>query len=105
MSIRSTGRRLIVRQTFDPGWRAEIDGRPCRVDAHLGAFLAVTVPRGRHRVEFLYDPIEVRIGFIVSSIAALGGVFALTDFGPFRFTRIVLRRLGRTQAIGLESNS
>ncbi len=38
-------------------------------------------------------------------IAALGAVFALTGFGPFRFTRIVAPRLGRTQALGLESDS
>ena len=42
---------------------------------------------------------------LTPAIAALIAVFALTDFGPFRFTRIVLRLLGRTQALGLESDS
>ena len=97
--------RLIARETFDPGWRAEIDGRPAPVEPHLGTFLALRVPAGSHQVEFVYDPFEVRAALIASAIAAFGAVFALTDFGPFRFTRIVLRRLGRTQAIGLESDS
>ena len=97
--------RVIVRQTFDPGWRAEVDGRPAEVAPHLGTFLESLVPAGSHRVTFIYDPVEVRLALIASSIAVMVAVFALTDFGPFRFTRIVVRRLGRTQAIGLESES
>jgi hypothetical protein len=96
--------RLIIRQTFDRGWRAEIDERSVEIEPHLGAFLAARVEPGKHRLAFIYDAVEVRVAWIVSSIAVLAAVFALTDLGPFRFTRIVLRRLGRTQAIGLESD-
>jgi hypothetical protein len=56
-------------------------------------------------VEFVYDPIEVRYSLMASLIAGLIAVFTLTDFGIFRFTRIVGTWLGRTQAVGLESNS
>jgi hypothetical protein len=105
VSVDSQGdSRVIVRQTFDPGWRAEVDGRPAEVGAHLDTFLSVEVPSGLHQVTFVYDPIEVRAGVLASSFAVLAAVFALTDFAIFRFTRIVLRRLGRTQALGLESD-
>jgi len=97
--------RVIVRQTFDPGWRGEVDGRPVEVEPYLGTFLSLRFPAQSHQVTFKYDPLEVRFALIVSSIAALVAVFTLTDFGIFRFTRIVLRRLGRTQALGLESIS
>ena len=41
--------RIVVRETFDPGWRAEVDGAAAAVEPHRGAFLAVPVPAGRHR--------------------------------------------------------
>ena len=97
--------KLIVRETFDPGWRAEVDGVPAGLEPHLKTFLALGVPPGPHRVALVYDPIEVRAALIASSIAAFGALFALTNFGTFRFTRIVLWLLGRTQALGLESDS
>jgi hypothetical protein len=96
---------LIFRETFDPGWYASIDDQPVTVQVHDGTFLAVRVPPGEHRVVFNYDPIEVRIGLIGSVIGAFLTVFGLTGFAIFRFTRIVLQRLGRTQALGLESDS
>jgi hypothetical protein len=96
---------LVVRQTFDPGWRAEVDGRPEPVAIHLGTFLSLSVPKGRHQVKLIYDPHEIRIASWLSVIAGSAVVFTLTGFGPFRFTRIVLTRLGRTQATGLESDS
>ena len=98
------GARLIVRQTFDPGWRGEVDGKPAPVVPHRDAFLSLAVPEGNHGVALVYDPIEVRIGLRTASVSALIVVFALTGFGPFRFTRSVFTRLGRTQALGLESN-
>ena len=97
--------RLVVRETFDPGWRAEIDGVPTPIGTHRGTFLALRVPPGHHGVCLVYDPPEFRIALMASSIAVLIAGFALTDFGLFRFTRIVVPRLGRTQAVGLESKT
>ncbi len=97
--------RLIVRETFDPGWVAEVDGLPVAVKAFRGAFLAVEVGPGRHRVELKYDPTEVRAAWIITSFAAIALVFALTGSLEFRSTRSVVPRLGRTQAFGLESDS
>ncbi len=99
------GTLLVARQTFDPGWRAEVDGRAATIVPHRDTFLSVRVPSGGHQITLTYDPIEVRLSAIASAIAVLGAVFALTGFGPFRFTRIVLTRLGRTRATGLESDS
>ena len=97
--------RLIVRETFDPGWRAEVDGIEIPIVPHLGAFLMVQLPAGARRVALYYDPVEVRVAIATSAIAAIAVAFALTGIGPFRSTRIVVPRLGRTQAIGLESDS
>jgi hypothetical protein len=96
--------QVIVRQTFDPGWRAELDGVAISVAPYRGAFLAVPVSAGRHELLLRYDPPEVRVAG-AASISALAAVFALTGFRPFRSTRIIAVGLGRTQAVELESES
>lgn len=98
-------RRLMVRETFDLGWRAEVDGQPCPVEPDHQAFFAVNVPAGQHHVVIRYDPVEVRVGAAISIFAASIVVFGLTGSLGFRSTRSVVPRLGRTQAFGLESDS
>jgi hypothetical protein len=48
---------LVIRNVFDPGWRATVDGRPVRVLVADGFLQAVPVPAGRHVVSLSYaDP-------------------------------------------------
>jgi hypothetical protein len=80
---------LIVRQTFDPGWRAEAAGRPVPVESYRGTFLSVLVEPGTDRVSLVYDPPEVRascaamlLGLVVAGIACSGFVPRRSpDFG------------------------
>ena len=97
--------RLVIRETFDPGWWATVDGRSVPITPYRDAFLEVAVGPGPHRVELRYDPIEVHIAALISGLAGLCVVFALTGSLRFRSTRSVVPRLGRTQAFGLESDS
>ncbi|MDB5353177.1 MAG: hypothetical protein JWN86_4424 [Planctomycetota bacterium] len=62
-----------VAETFDPGWTAEIDGRPANVFPYLNAFLAVEAPPGAKRVVFRYAPGDVKIAAMVS----LGAFFLI----------------------------
>jgi hypothetical protein len=96
--------RIVVRETFDPSWRGKLDGVDVPVAPENGAFLAVEAPAGRHELVLRYDPPEVRLALAVSVSALLAAVFALTDFRPFRSTRIMVLGLGRTQAAELESD-
>jgi hypothetical protein len=96
--------RFIIRETFDPGWRAEVDGQAVPVEPRLGSFLEVSVAPGARRLVVRYDPGEVRLGRSVSLACLATAVFALTGFRPFRSTRIVDQRLGRTRAIELKSD-
>jgi hypothetical protein len=96
--------RVVVRATWDPSWRAEVDGVPAAVAPHLGAFLAVPVAAGRHVLVLRYDPPEVRAALAASASALAAAVFALTGFRPFRSTRIIAVGLGRTRAAELESD-
>ena len=97
--------RIVMRDTFDPGWVATVDGEPAVIEPFRGTFLSVPVAPGRHAISLRYAPREVEVALIISLCAAATIVFTLTGFSPFRSTRIVAQGLGRTQAVGLESIS
>ena len=68
------GDRILIPETYDPGWRAQVDGKPAAVGADRGAFLAAATPPGARRVALRYDPPEVRLGAAISlaALAAIG---------------------------------
>jgi hypothetical protein len=62
---------FLVAETFDPGWRAWVDGQPAPVVPHEGAFLAVPRRPEARRVELVYDPPEVRAGVACTAGATM----------------------------------
>jgi hypothetical protein len=60
---------LVLTDSWDPGWKATVDGRdtPLRRVDYL--IRGVGVPAGSHRVELRYRPTSWRAGWIVSSLA------------------------------------
>jgi hypothetical protein len=62
---------LVVQDAFWPGWRAAIDGRATEILAADSLVRAVRWPAGRHALELVYDPPEVRIGLILSALGVL----------------------------------
>jgi hypothetical protein len=62
---------LVVADAFWPGWHATIDGQPVDIEIADALVRAVRWPAGRHVLEMRYRPTEVRIGAIVSLLAAL----------------------------------
>ncbi len=68
---------VVLVDTYDPGWRARIDGADAPVLRANEAFRAVRLPAGEHDVEMIYRPPSVRLGLGISA-AALGlGLLAL----------------------------
>jgi hypothetical protein len=58
---------LVLADTYDPGWRATLDGRPAPICAANLAFRAVYVAEaGRHRVVFRYEPVFWAEGLALS---------------------------------------
>jgi len=52
-----TGRSLLVlADTFHPGWRAWVDGKPAPIVRANVAFRGVVIERGEHRIEFRFEP-------------------------------------------------
>jgi hypothetical protein len=70
---------LVLTDLHYPGWKATVDGEP--TDLHRVDYLlrGASVPAGRHRVEFRYEPLAWRVGWIISilTLAGLAGVVAV----------------------------
>ncbi len=70
------GGTVVARQTFDRGMSCVLDGVRVPIEPYRGVFMSVRVPKGTHRLVLSYDPVEARIGIVVST-AALGAIGAL----------------------------
>jgi hypothetical protein len=99
---RPSGGRLVVPETYDPGWRADVDGLAVPVAAHRGTFLEVTVPPGSRRLALRYEPVEVRLAGTITLAALLLIARLLRERSSWRGRKIVAG-LGRPRGAGLES--
>jgi len=70
---------LVLNDTYYPGWRAAVDGQPAEILRANALARAVAVPAGEHRVEFVYDPLSVKIGALVSlvTLCVIAGILVL----------------------------
>jgi hypothetical protein len=68
---------LVLADSFDPGWRAYVDGKEDKIFRANAFFRAVSLSAGKHRVEFRYEPLSLKIGAAVS-LATLCGVLLWT---------------------------
>lgn len=67
---------FVLRDLYWPGWRAKVDGHPEPIIPADGAFRAVRVDAGTHRVTFTYRPVSFMAASAVSALA-WGGVLWL----------------------------
>jgi hypothetical protein len=82
---------IVVSDTYDEGWEAEIDGRPAPILRADVLFRAVAVPAGEHRVVFRFRPESARNGLLVTALSILGvAAFAVRTFLASRRARGIL---------------
>jgi len=62
---------LVLLDAFYPGWQATVDGQKAEIVAANGAFRAVALSAGRHRIEFVYSPWSFKAGALISAAAWL----------------------------------
>jgi membrane protein YfhO len=62
---------LVLNDSFDPGWKVFVNGKEQRILRANYFFRGVALPAGKHRVEFVYDPLSFRIGLMVSSLTLM----------------------------------
>ncbi len=74
--------RLVVAETWAPGWTASVDGSAVEALPFEGCFVSIPAQAGRHRVMLHYAPRSFRVGATVSVIAV--GVMAVLIARPGR---------------------
>ena len=62
---------LVLTDTYFAGWKAEVDGKPAKIHRVNYLLRGVSLPAGRHRVEFMYRPTSWRAGWVISLVTAL----------------------------------
>jgi uncharacterized membrane protein YfhO len=85
------GDQVVVRETWDPGWQAILDGKPVCTQPKWGVFLGVAVPAGRHELILKYEPTEFQFGLAVSSSALVILFLVLTRIRLFWIPGITTR--------------
>jgi hypothetical protein len=81
--LRATAERpglVVLTDTWFPGWKAKVDGREVPVERVNYTLRGVAVGAGIHSVEFTYEPLSWRIGWITSTLA-LAGLAAVLAVG------------------------
>ena len=72
---------LLLLDSYDAGWRVEVDGQQAPLLLADGVFRAVRVSAGRHRVRFVFLPQSLILGGALSVAMALGLV-VMARIGP-----------------------
>jgi hypothetical protein len=73
LAVRSPGpARLILLDSYFPGWRATVDGRSVPIRATNGTFRSIAIGAGDSHVAFTYRPASLAIGVALSTLAWLG---------------------------------
>jgi hypothetical protein len=77
---------LFAADTFYPGWRVKLNGRPAEIMRCDYLFRGVALEPGTYRVEFSFEPDSFRIGARISlaSLAALALLLGLAAFLGWR---------------------
>jgi Bacterial membrane protein YfhO len=91
---------LVLADTYDPGWKARVDGVSVAIQRANLAFRAVALPAGRHRVEMLYRPAAVLAAVALSALTILSSLLFLAL--PLR--RGVARQADATSPAPARSN-
>lgn len=62
---------LVVSESFDAGWSADVDGKVAAVEAVNGDFLGVVVPGGRHTATLTFNPPYYATGRAITVVSLL----------------------------------
>ncbi len=62
---------LVLTDAYYPGWHAILDGQAAAILRADYYFRAVLLPEGEHRLEFVYDPLSLRLGVFLSGVALI----------------------------------
>ncbi len=69
---------LLIKVTYDPGWRVTVDGSPVATFMLSPAYLAAMIPAGSHSVAAQYTGAPAKMPLFVAGLVALAGAALLT---------------------------
>jgi hypothetical protein len=70
---RSSGQgMLVLGDNYFPGWNAKVDGKSVPIERVDYLFRGVRIGPGAHTIEFRYQPLSYKLGWIVSLLSLLG---------------------------------
>ncbi|HEV2108938.1 MAG TPA: YfhO family protein, partial [Thermomicrobiales bacterium] len=80
---------LVLSETADPAWRAQVDGEPVPVLTANHILRAVPVPAGEHTIELRYESPALWWGTVVSLVAYTGltGVWSVAGWRAWHAVR------------------
>jgi hypothetical protein len=61
--------RLVISEVNYPGWLARVDGDAVDIQTEADILRSIDLPPGEHQVEFVFRPMSLYIGVLISSIA------------------------------------
>ncbi|MDR2843638.1 MAG: YfhO family protein, partial [Candidatus Symbiothrix sp.] len=67
-SSAQTGLAVFSEVYYKNGWKAFIDGQPVAISRADWILRAIPIPAGKHRIEFVFDPDDVRICGTITTI-------------------------------------
>jgi hypothetical protein len=85
---------LILTDTYYPGWKAYVDGKPTMIYQADGLVRAVYLSQGEHRVEFIYFPESFKMGLTISVISAITLIMLLM-VNKFKLQEMCVRSICR----------
>jgi hypothetical protein len=74
LATAETAATLFLSEASYPGWKFLVDGQFAGAPKPQAIFSAVELAPGRHRVEFVYDPLSLKVGALISGLTLLLGV-------------------------------
>ena len=78
-AIASRPSLVVLTDSFYPGWKATVDGKPASIERVDYVLRGVSIGPGHHTIVMRYQPASWRIGWIVSLVALLGLLGALAS--------------------------
>lgn len=68
---------LFISDSFYPGWKAFVDDKETKILKANYSFQSVKIPKGEHKIVFIYKPFSFFVGFTVSVLSTIMILFFL----------------------------
>jgi hypothetical protein len=79
-AVTAQDQSVLVQESFDPGWRAWVDGTRAKIEIDIMGFMRVRTSPGSHRIRFVYRPTaEALIAAAVSVVSLMVALLLACD--------------------------